>query len=127
MENKSFYDPTKIYKHKNAGYKAIYIGNIYKRKPTYRVIETTKECGFLVNDQFTPNDPERWFDIEPNDFIGNHLRNIKILKAIYEGKRFFVECSLDDKDGAEIPNSNFAIKEIELPNFTALESYINQL
>src|SRR6185312_8573087 len=63
---------------------------------------------------------------EKDDFIVNHLKNIKIIKAIYEGKRFFVECSLDDKDGAEIPNSNFAIKEIELPNFkAALQNKVN--
>lgn len=51
------------------------------------------------------------------DNIIEHLKNIKLLQAIYSGKKFFVECYPTDEGAICFPNSNRAVKEIELPNF----------
>jgi len=45
-----------------------------------------------------------------------HLKNIKLIQAMYSQKRFFVECFPTDKGAHCFPNTNFAVKEIELPN-----------
>lgn len=56
-----------------------------------------------------------------DDKIINHVRNVKLLQAIYAGKKFFVECYPTEKDAKQFPNSNFAVKEIQLPDFDLFE------
>jgi hypothetical protein len=60
-------------------------------------------------------------EIKTDDTIINHLRNVKLLQAIHSGKNFFVECDPTDEGARKFPNSNFAVKEIELPNFDLFE------
>ncbi len=60
-------------------------------------------------------------EVKTDNRLINHMRNIKLLQAIYSGKRFFVECYPTDMDAKHYPNSNFAVKEIELPNFDLYE------
>lgn len=50
--------------------------------------------------------------------VMEHLKNIKLLQSIYGNKKFYVECFPTDKDAITFPNSNKAIKEIDLPNFS---------
>lgn len=56
-----------------------------------------------------------------DDKIINHIRNIKLLQAIHSGKKLFVECYPTDEGAISIPNSNKAVKEIELPEFDLYE------
>ncbi len=56
-----------------------------------------------------------------DDKLINHIRNIKLLQAIYSGKKFYVECYPTDIGARHFPNSNFAVKEIELPDFELYE------
>ncbi len=56
-------------------------------------------------------------DQNNEDSIIEHIKNIKLLQAIHEGKKFYVECYPTDKGAIHFPNSNRAVKEIELPNF----------
>ena len=60
-------------------------------------------------------------EIKTDDSIINHIRNIKLMQAIYQGKKFFVECYPTDTGAIHFPNSNFAVKEIELPDFDLFE------
>lgn len=60
-------------------------------------------------------------DIKTDDKTINHVRNVKLLQAIHSGKKLFVECYPADIRAICFPNSNFAIKEIELPNFDLFE------
>lgn len=53
--------------------------------------------------------------------IVNHMRNVKLLTALYSGKKFFVECYPTDEGAIHFPNSNRAVKEIELPDFKLYE------
>lgn len=59
-------------------------------------------------------------DIKNNKTI-NHIRNIKLIQAMYSGKKFYVECYPTDKGALCFPNSNRAVKEIELPDFDLYE------
>jgi len=56
------------------------------------------------------------------DNTAEHLKNIKLLQEIYKGKKFFVQCSPMDIGAKSFPNTNFAVKEIDLPNFSAQQS-----
>lgn len=61
-QNIEYYTPNKIYTHKSLLYTCKFIG--YQRnKPTYEIVTTNEISGFKVGDKFTPNDPEKWFDI----------------------------------------------------------------
>lgn len=60
-------------------------------------------------------------EIKTDDKIINHVRNVKLLQAVYKGKKFFVECSPTDIGAVTFPNTNFAVKEIELPDFDLFE------
>jgi hypothetical protein len=65
--NKEYYTPRKVYIHKSLFYTCKFIG--YQRnKPTYEVLSTNEKSGFKIGDQFTPNEPEKWFDIS-NVFV----------------------------------------------------------
>lgn len=60
---KEFYQPGKFYKHKRMGYIAKYIGKGGpKNKHTYYVVDDGNS-EMPVGSMFTPNDPQRWFDI----------------------------------------------------------------
>lgn len=59
--------------------------------------------------------------IKKDDSLINHIRNIKLLQDIHKGNKFFVECFPTDIGAQCFPNSNFAVKEIELPNFDLYE------
>jgi hypothetical protein len=62
-EIKEFYLPGKLYKHKKLGYIAKYIGRGgHKNKHTYYVVDKGNS-EFKVGDQFTPNEPQKWFDV----------------------------------------------------------------
>lgn len=52
----------------------------------------------------------------PNNIV-EHLKNIKLLQAMYSGKKFYVDCMPTDTGAMCFPNSNRAVKEIDLPNF----------
>lgn len=56
-----------------------------------------------------------------DDRLINHMRNIKLLQAMYSGKKFYVECYPTDEGAIHFPNSNWAVKEIELPDFELYE------
>lgn len=56
-----------------------------------------------------------------DDPIINHLRNVKLMQAIYGGKKLYVECMPTDEGAMTFPNSNQAVKEIELPDFKIYE------
>lgn len=60
-------------------------------------------------------------EIKTDEKSINHLRNVKLLQALYGGKKFYVECFPTDIGAIHSPNSNFAVKEIELPNFDLFE------
>lgn len=60
-------------------------------------------------------------EVKKDDKLINHIRNVKLLQAIHSGKRFYVDCFPTDKDAICFPNSNRAVKEIELPNFDLFE------
>ena len=51
------------------------------------------------------------------DSIIEHMKMINYLKSLYSGKKFFVECYPTDTNAQCFPNSNRAVKEIELPYF----------
>lgn len=55
--------------------------------------------------------------IKKDDKVLNHIRNIKLIQALYQGKKFFVQCYPTDNGAECFPNTNFAVKEIELPSF----------
>lgn len=48
--------------------------------------------------------------------IDDHLKIIKILQAHYAEKKLYVECMPTDTGAICFPNSNMAIKEIQLPD-----------
>lgn len=60
-------------------------------------------------------------EIKTDDKIINHVRNVKLLQAIYSGKKFYVECYPTDEGAIRFPNSNMAVKLIELPDFDLYE------
>lgn len=60
-------------------------------------------------------------EIKKDDQIINHIRNVKLLQAIHSGKKFYVECYPTDEGAIIKHNSNWAVKEIELPNFNLYE------
>lgn len=60
-------------------------------------------------------------EIKTDEKLINHIRNVKLLTAIYGNKKFFIECYPTDEGAMSFPNSNRAVKEIELPNFDLFE------
>lgn len=50
----------------------------------------------------------------------DHLKQIKLLQAIAAGKKLYVECYPTDKGAITFPNTNQAVKLIDLPETTAL-------
>lgn len=57
-----YYRPNKIFTHKSLLYSCKFVG-YYKKRPTYEIVSTNDSSGFKIGDQFTPNEPEKWFDI----------------------------------------------------------------
>jgi hypothetical protein len=49
--------------------------------------------------------------------VAEHLKMIKFLQEKYAGKKFYVECYPTDNGAIKLPNSNWAVKYIELPTF----------
>lgn len=62
MKDNTFYDPTATYIHNELKYTAKYIGRGYRNKHGYEVIDP-KDSGFSKGTQFTPNEPEKYFQI----------------------------------------------------------------
>lgn len=44
----------------------------------------------------------------------DHLNIIRVLQSVYSGKKIFVECFPTDTGAITIPNSNFAVKEVDI-------------
>lgn len=59
--NNLFFDTSKTYKHKTLDYTVKFTG-FDNKKPTYEVL-TTGTAQFKVGDKFTPNEPEKYFEI----------------------------------------------------------------
>jgi hypothetical protein len=60
-------------------------------------------------------------EIKTDDKIINHIRNVQLLQVIYRKKRIFVECFPTEPGAISFPNTNFAVKEIELPKMDLFE------
>ena len=58
----------------------------------------------------------------PSIPTSEHLKNIKLLQAIYAGKKIYVECFPTDNGALFFPNSNLAVKVIEFPNVKCEDS-----
>lgn len=61
-DNAAYYQPHRIYVHKSLLYTCKFVG-IQRKKPTYEIVSTNDTLGFKVGDQFTPNEPDKWFHI----------------------------------------------------------------
>jgi len=70
--------------------------------------------------RLTPIPLDLFFVVEEEKKNNNveHLKNIKLLTEIYKGKKFYVECYPTDTGALCFPNTNLAVKEIDLPNFS---------
>ena len=81
-----------------------------------RECQVCKWYKYGLTDTYTPPSNESITEIKDDKTI-NHIRNIKLIQAVYSGKKFYVECYPTDKGALCFPNSNRAVKEIELPDF----------
>ena len=61
-KNLEYYCKSRIYTHKTVSYSCKFVG-FYNKIPTYEVVYSHPNSGFKVGDQFTPNEPEKYFDI----------------------------------------------------------------
>lgn len=61
-KNQEYYCFHRIYLHKTMKYTCKYIG-VQRRRHTYQVVSCSPSSGFKIGDMFTPNEPEKYFDI----------------------------------------------------------------
>lgn len=100
-QNIEYYTPNKIYTHKSLLYTCKFIG--YQRnKPTYEIVTTNEISGFKVGDKFTPNDPEKWFDITdtfiPPTPVNEGQQEFKKGQKVYLKENTNISQVVDDPD-----------------------------
>lgn len=84
-KNSEYYTPNKIYTHKSILYTCKFIG-YQGNKPTYEIVTTNEISGFKVGDKFTPNDPEKWFDITDTFIPPTPVKETEPEQPYYKGK-----------------------------------------